>query len=155
MAVAAAQALGEIGDALELPRGQDAVGDAQAAHIAVLGRRHIEQPVIAPAEIVVRLGIDAGPRLLLEACIGIEGMLGRLPFLLLRELAAGRDLPGLRLQMLAIGARRRGRLRRPAAERAQPPRRAGGLHAGHEAFEIALLFGGEVVAHGSAFPVVG
>ncbi len=152
VAVAAAQALGEIGNALELPGGEDAVGNAQAAHVAVLRGRHVEQPVIAPAEIVVRLGIEAGPRLLLEARIGVEGMLGRLPLLLVDEFAAGRDGPGLRLQMLAIGARRRGRRRRLAAERAQPPRRAGGLHAGHEAFEIALLLGGEVVAHVIRFP---
>ena len=146
--IGAAQRLGEIGDARELPGLQNAVGDAQAAHIAVLRRGHVEQTVIAPAEIVFRLGVDAGIGLILEAGIGIEGMLGCLPLLLIDELAAGRDGFRLRFQMLPVRAGGRRAAAGRAAKRSQPARRAGRLHAAHEAFEIALLVGCEIVAHG-------
>ena len=45
-------AVGEIGEARELPVLHDAVRNAQPAHIGRLRWRHVEQPVIAPAEIV-------------------------------------------------------------------------------------------------------
>ena len=45
MRIAAAEALGEIGDAGELPVLQDAVRDAQPAHVGVLRRRDVEQAV--------------------------------------------------------------------------------------------------------------
>ena len=53
--VAAAVALGEIGEAGELPVLEDAVRNPQPAHVGVLRRRDVEQAVIAPAEIVGRL----------------------------------------------------------------------------------------------------
>ena len=55
--VAAAVVLGEIGDAGELRSLEDAVRDAQPAHVGVLVGRDVEQPEEPPAEIVGRLGI--------------------------------------------------------------------------------------------------
>ena len=62
--IAAAAALGEVGEARELPVLQDAVRDAQPAHVGVLRRRDVEQAVVAPAEIVGALGKLAVSRLL-------------------------------------------------------------------------------------------
>ena len=59
---------------------QDAVSDAQPAHVGSLRRRDIKQPVIAPAEIVGRLRRIVVARLLLQACVGIERMLLALDF---------------------------------------------------------------------------
>ena len=106
MRVRPAAALGEIGDARELPVLQNAVRNAQPAHVGVLRGRDVKQAVVAPAEIVrglrrlVRLG------LLLQPVVGIERMLLALELLLLGELAArGRD-PVLRLEMDRVGSGR-------------------------------------------------
>ena len=60
--VAAGKALGEIGEARELPVREDAVGNAQPAHVGLLRRRAVEQAEEAPAEIVVRLRRLVGAR---------------------------------------------------------------------------------------------
>ena len=57
MRIAAAIALGEVGEAGELRVLEDAVRDPQPAHVGVLVRRDVEQAEEAPAEIVGRLGI--------------------------------------------------------------------------------------------------
>ena len=88
VAVAAAMGIGEIGDAGELPVVQDAVGDAQAAHVGILRRGDPEQAVIAPAEIVLGLRRLAGRGLGDQAVMALERILGPLPLLLVAELAA-------------------------------------------------------------------
>ena len=54
--IAAAEGIGGVGQAAELPGAQDAVGDAQAAHEGVLRRRDIEQALILGQEDVDALG---------------------------------------------------------------------------------------------------
>ena len=80
--VAAAVGLGEIGEAGELPVLEDAVRDPQAAHVRALRRRHVEQAVVAPAEIVRGLRRFVLLRLFLQPAIGVERMLLALEFLL-------------------------------------------------------------------------
>src|SRR5690606_29268276 len=120
----------------------------QPAHVAVLRRRDVEQPIVAPAEIVRRLRIFAGLRLRLQPRIGIERMLLPLPRLLIGELLA-LGLDGvLRLEMRAIGPHRLARRSSASrAERLQPVRRASCLDARDKALEIALLLDGEFRAH--------
>ena len=142
MGVGTAVALGDVGEAGELPMLEDAVGDAQAAHVRALRRRDIEQAIEAPAEIVGGLGRLVAARLILQALIGIERMLLALEFLLVGELAAGRNDAVLRPDVHRIRTRRLGFRRRAA------PRCPGGGQAGHEAFEVALLVGAEVAGHG-------
>ena len=50
MGISAAEFFGEFGYPGELPMRQNAVGDAQAAHVTVLGGRDIEETVKPPAE---------------------------------------------------------------------------------------------------------
>ena len=99
MRVRPAAALGEIGDAGELPVLQDAVRDAQPAHVGVLRRRHVEQAVVAPAEIVGGLRRLVVLRLLLQPRIGVERMLLALELFLVGELAARRRRAVLRLEV--------------------------------------------------------
>ena len=75
--VAAAVALGEIGDAGELRGLEDAVRHPQPAHVGVLVGRDVEQPEEAPAEIVRRLGIFVFRGVRLEPLVGVERMLVR------------------------------------------------------------------------------
>ena len=89
--IAAAVALGEIGQARQLPVLEDAVRHAQPAHVGVLRRRDIEQPVVFPAEGVGGLREFVARGLLLEPRIGVERVLLALDLLLLVELAAGGD----------------------------------------------------------------
>ena len=90
MRVGPAAALREVGDAGELPVLQDAVRDAQPAHVGALRRRDVEQPEIAPAEIVGRLRRLVLLGLLLQPLIGVERMLLALELFLVGELAARR-----------------------------------------------------------------
>ena len=100
--------------------------------------------MVTPAEIILGLGIGAGARLRAEAPIGVEGMFGALPFLLIGELAARRLDARHRGEMGRI--RPRGRRGRWRADR-HGARRAGDLQARGEAFQKALLFGGKVLTH--------
>jgi len=86
---AAAVALRQISDARELPSVEDAVVNAQAAHVGILRRRQIKQPVVAPAEIVRRLRKLIVGGLLLQPSVGVERMFFTLQLLLVGELAAG------------------------------------------------------------------
>ena len=129
--------LGEIGEAGELPVLQDAVRNPQPAHVGILRRRDIEQPVIAPAEIIRRRRRLVVERLLLQPRIGIERMLFALDFLLVGELLARRHDLVLGLDMRGFRSGRLGiRLGCAAAEAAAHP---ADLQAGGEAFEVALL----------------
>ncbi len=140
--VAAGEALGDVGHAGELPMLEDAVVDAEPAHVGVLRRRDVEQPVVAPAEVVGGLGELVPGDLLLELAVGVERVLLALPLLLVGELLAGLLHLGLRREVLGVRAARRGGAGRRGL-RPQPidvdPR--------GEAFEIALLLGREVAAH--------
>jgi hypothetical protein len=107
MRVAAAEPGGDIGDARELPIGQDSIGNAQTQHVARLRRRDIEEAEIAPAEIVVGLGKRAGLRLRLEARVGVERMLAAFPFFLIGKLNARRDGRVLRGDMSGVRPCRR------------------------------------------------
>ena len=107
--IAAAVALGEIGQARQLPVLDDAVRNAQPAHVGVLRRRDIEQPVIAPAEIVGGLGKLVVRRLLLQTRIGVERMLLALELLLVGQLLAGREHAILRRDVLGVRSARLGR----------------------------------------------
>ena len=89
MGVGAAAALREVGDAGELPVREDAVVNAQPAHVGVLIRRHVEQAEIAPAEIVRRLGKFVGRSLRLQPAVGVERV-----ELALELLLVGKLLPG-------------------------------------------------------------
>src|SRR6478735_8933448 len=111
---------------------EDTVRHAKAAHVGILCRRDIKQPVVFPAEGVGGLRELVLVRLLLEARIGVKRVLLALDLFLLVELAAGGDRTVLREQMLSIGAgwnRRRGLAAEPA-----PGTRD--LKARGEAFEI-------------------
>ena len=146
MGIPAAVAIGEIGDAGELPVREDAVRHAQPAHVGVLVRRDVEQAEEAPAEIIGGLGIFVACRLRLEPFVAVEGVQFTLEFLLLGKLAAGLEHPLLRAQMCGVRA---ARLRRPGARGAALDARGlGDLQAGDEAFEVALLFGAEIAGHG-------
>ena len=145
MGKAASEPVGDVANSRELPMLQDPVGNPHAAHVAVLRGPDIEQPMIAPAEIVVRLGECSRFSLRFEALIGVEGMLGALPFLLVGQLPTGCRDTVLCFQMDFVGAcvaGGRGRCGRTHT--------ADGLHARHEAFEIALLLCREVTGHGQA-----
>jgi hypothetical protein len=126
---------------------EDAIRHPQPAHVGVLVGRHIEQAEEAPAEIVRRLGILVARGLRLQALVTVERMQLALEFFLLGEFAAGFDDAILRARMLGIRADRLGRRRRRRRRTAGWPRRLGDLQAGHETFEIALLFGVEIAGH--------
>src|ERR1700682_3413640 len=122
---------------------EDAVRNPQAAHVGILRRRHIKQPVIAPAEIIRGIRRCVVERLLLQPRIGIERMLFALVLLLIGEfLARCRDLV-LRLDMHSL---RSGRLRICLAGIAATETTAdpADLQAGGETFEVAFLLGGKV-----------
>ncbi len=142
MGISAAVAVGQVRDRRELPLFEDAVMDPQAAHVAVLGGTHVEQPMVAPAEIVFRLRPRAGQRHTLQAFVGLERVLAPLPLLLLDELLASRDLPVLRLLLLGIGscrlARKTGRSSTDRLHRAESRGKA---------FEPVLLVRVEIHTH--------
>ena len=146
MRITAAIALGEIGDAGELRRLENAVRDAQPAHIGVLVRRDVEQAEKTPAEIVRRLRIFALGGVILEPLVGVERMLLALELLLIGEFLAGGEDAVLRLEPGGIGPDRLGRRRGGPARRRRRNafRRLGDLHAGDEPFQVALLFGVEI-----------
>ena len=84
MRIAAAAALGEIGEPGELPVLQDAVRNAQPAHVGVLRRRDVEQPEdSASGNCPAGFGGSFFSRLFLQPVIGIEGMLLAFEFLLI------------------------------------------------------------------------
>ncbi len=140
--IAAGAARGEIGHGGELPMVEDPVMDPHAQHVGILRRRHVEQPVVAPTEIVRRLRKLVFGCLLLEAMVGVERMLVAFPLLLVDELLAG-----------GLGLRHRGEMRRVRPGRHRRTRAAAGrlqpsdLDARCEPFEIALLLGREFTAH--------
>ena len=78
---------------------EDAVRDAQPAHVAVLRpARHRTGRGSASGNCPRASGTRRPSASACEPRVGVEGMLGALPFLLLGELAAGRDRPVLRLE---------------------------------------------------------
>ena len=142
MRVPAAVAVGQVCDRGELPVLEDPVMDPEPAHVAVLGGANVKQPVIAPAEIVVRLRARAGCRHGLEPVVGFERMFGPLPLLLIGELLPGRDLRVLSSDLVRIGPGRLARGgRRGEADRSHRAETRG------EAIEPVLLFGIEIHAH--------
>src|SRR5689334_22034190 len=128
--------------------GEDAIRDAQPAHIRVLRRRDVKQSVVAPAEVVGWLGRFVLVGLVLEPGIGVERVLLALELFLLRELAAAGNRLVLRQQMLGVGARRNAR-----RGFARAARRARDLEAGGEPLQIALLLWREVPGHGRLTPL--
>ena len=146
--------LGEVGDTRELPVLEDAVGDAQAHHVAVLVGGDVEQPVVAPAEIVGGLGELVLGRLLDEAGIGVEGMFVALPLLRVGQLAAlgdrERSAPGCGWRRVPLGAAGPGAAAPPVARPRPGARRSLTRTAwmpGDEAFQIALLVGRKICTH--------
>ncbi|GJE62760.1 hypothetical protein MPOCJGCO_4896 [Methylobacterium trifolii] len=137
--------VGEVGHPRELPVVQDAVGDAQAAHVMGLVRGEPEHAVVAPAEVVLGLGGRARGGLRDQAVVALERVLGALPLLLLGELAAGLDRGVLRLDVDRVRARGLGR--RGAVAAHQAAGEAGGTDPRGEALEVALLLGVEVLGH--------
>ena len=106
MRIAAGISVGDIGHARKLPMLEDAVGNAQPAHVRVLRRRDVEQPEIAPAEIVGGFRRLVFRRLLLQPLVGVEGMLLALEFFLIGEFAAGGENAILRLDVDGVGSGR-------------------------------------------------
>src|SRR5499427_6261636 len=106
MRIVAGISLSEVADARELPMLEDAVGDAQAAHIGRLVRRAVEQTVKAPAEIVVcfRRLVVCGLRL--QPLIAVEWMQLALELLRNGKFFAFFDEAILRAQMIGVGTRR-------------------------------------------------
>ena len=102
MRIAAAVALGEIGDARKLRGLQDAVRQPQPAHVGILVRRDVEQAEVAPAEIVGRLGILVFCGVRLEPLVGVERMFVALEFLRVGQLAACGEHAILRLARSGI-----------------------------------------------------
>jgi hypothetical protein len=100
--------------------------------------------VVAPTEIVLGLRLRAGFGFGLQPLVGIERMLGPLPFLLIDKLLArGREL-ALRIELRGVGTRRLGRR---ARRRAGEP--AYGRGAGREALQPAFLIQREFGSHPS------
>ena len=90
MRIAAAEILCDLRNGLHLRCAENAVGQPHAAHVARLRGGHIEQPVIAPAEIVFGLRRLACPRMAFEAGVGVQRIFAALPFFLIDKLAVGR-----------------------------------------------------------------
>ena len=150
MGIAAAIALGEVGDPGKLPVREDAVRHPQPAHIGVLVRRHVEQAEVAPAEIVRRLGVLVVRRLRLQPVVAVERMQFALELLLFGKLAAGLENAVLGAQMRGVGAGRFGSGR--ALRGGDAAIRAGGLgdlQARNETFQVTLLLGVEIAGHRS------
>jgi len=146
MRIAAAVALGEVGEAGELLSLDDPVRDAQPAHVGVLVGRDVEQTKESPAEIVGRLGIFALRRVLLQALVGVERMLLALELFLIGELAARREHAVLSVERRCVWTRwlrRRGGAWRSIGA-AKALCRLGDLKAGDKSFQVAFLFGFEV-----------
>ena len=110
-----AEILGEVCHAGKLPVLENAVRNPQAAHIRSLRRRDIEDAVITPAEIVLRLGRFVILCLPHQTWIGIERMLVALQFLLVVELAACGNGTVLRLEVDGVRPDRLGLCRRTGA----------------------------------------
>jgi hypothetical protein len=136
--IAAAPALGDVGDAAELHRGEDAVRHPQAAHEGVLRRRHVEEAVELVAEDIDPLREARCGDVLAQHVPEVERM--ALPFrqLLGRELAAGGEHAILR-QPMNVGGQRRRRQRGWG----HTPRN----QATEETFEILLLLFGKTGIH--------
>ncbi len=157
MRIAAAEPIGEIGHAGELPMPQNAIRDAQAAHVAFLRRRDVEEAIIPPPEIIWRLWKFIARRLALQLLIGVERMLFALPLLLIGEFLAGRDHRILRRQMRRVGTGRRRVGRRSSGrdetKRGQSVLRARRLDSGDKALKIAFLVWSEIAIHLSLRPL--
>src|SRR5262249_15635142 len=67
---------------------ENAVREPQAAHVAILGRRHVEQAVEPPAKVVRRFRWAICGSLRFETLVAIEGVLLPLPPLGVRKLLA-------------------------------------------------------------------
>ena len=129
--IAAGTGVGEIADAGELPMLENAVRNAQPAHVGRLRRRAVEQAVEAPTEIVVGLGRLVAGGLCLELLVAVEGMQVALELLLVGELAAALDDAVLGGDVRRVGPgddRRRRRGRRCRFRK--PARRLGDLQSG-------------------------
>ena len=121
--VAAAIALGEIGDAGKLRGLEDAVRHAQPAHIGVLVRRDVKQAEETPTEIVRRFRVFVLGGEALEPLVGIERMLVALELLRVGQLAAGLEHAVLCFQRGGIRPDRLApRGRRPPPPVPQPSR---------------------------------
>src|SRR5579883_1162076 len=145
VAIRSAEALGEVGQARQLPVLENAVGNSQAAHIGVLRWRDIKQTKITPAKIVRRIRRRIVSRLLLQPLIGIEGMLFALEFFLVCELLAGSEHLVLRLEVCRVRTARRSFDPRATICRsaAQATPNLVDLQTSSKAFEIALLLVGK------------
>ena len=101
--------LGEFADARELPMLENAVGNAQAAHVCCLVGCAVEQAVEAPAEIVVSLRRLVVGGLRLQPLVAIERMQLPLELFGIGKFFAFFEEALLRAQMIGIGAHGLGR----------------------------------------------
>src|SRR5262245_42574168 len=152
MRIAAGVARGEIAYSGKLPVLEDAVGNAQPAHISLLVGRAVEQTEEAPAEIVVRVGRFVLRYLRLEPLIAVEGMQLALELLRIGKFLSFLDDAILCAQMRGVRADglcrdRAGSSGGRAGRRCGRAGNAGDLQARHEAFEIALLFRIKIARH--------
>jgi hypothetical protein len=85
MRVAAAEVVGEVGQAVDLGRGQLATGHPQAQHEAVLCRRDVEEPEELEAIGVFGIRRRVLFRVPQQAVPGVERILFILPALLLAQ----------------------------------------------------------------------
>ncbi len=84
--VAAAEVLGEVGEAVELVAGDAATGEAEAEHEALLGGGDVEEAVPTEAVVVLGVGVFVGGGVGEESIPAVERMLGVFPFLLLAKI---------------------------------------------------------------------
>src|SRR6516162_1295472 len=103
MGVGAGIALGQIGEASELPSFKYAVRDAEPAHVGFLRRRAVEQAEETPAEIVVGFRCFVSSRLFLQPLVSVERVKLAFEFFWIGKLAAGFDHAVLRAQSGGIG----------------------------------------------------
>ena len=146
--VAATEGVGGVGEAQHLPRRQDAVGNAQAAHEGILRRRDIEEPLVFGQEDVDALGELPGLGATHDLVPSVERMACPLGGLLGDQPAARRHRPILGGMLQRV---RTGRLgRRPArGASGQLVGRLARLDAADEALKPLLLLVVEV-AHSAA-----
>ena len=137
----AAQIVGQLGHASQLRRGQNTARHTHPAHEAVLRRRDIKQAVVFGQKHIDAFGEPALRCQTPDLVRTVQRVSGTLALLLRRQLAAIGDRAVLR-HALQVG-----RVGRGGGVDARRDRTTACLHAGHEALQVLLLLGTEIIGH--------